>query len=325
MLILIDISSLKGIFRIQRQINNYLFSYLVHYPINYQYKVRFAFTNMSYQNPTEESYGTDTLSSSQQQNLLPNVGISNSSRGQGTTLPEITSKLRFSNCGASIFIVLFHTVPRIVNPIRLAMLLASPVQFVLELVLGCFALSLFFVEARIPIIGERVLDLVRRCKIDLDVARGRMTVLMIMTGACGMIQYLNYVSKYGGDEYIPLVPDDTGGESNANSTIVANATLSNPTMDTSDTAISVDIDDGSKRRAHSFVFIILYCIISAPTMWILVALMIYTLYIMQTYPDYEHSRAYVEPSESGGIAPNTGSDGYQTAGAPFWAKPAGIY
>ena len=277
---------------------------------------------MSYQNPTEESYGTDTVSS---QNLLPNVGISNSSRGQGTTLPEITSKLRFSNCGASLFLVLFHTVPRIVNPIRLAMLLASPLQLVLELVLGCFAFSLFVVEARIPIVGERMLELVRRCKIDLDLARGRMTALMIMTGACGMIQYLIYDSKHDGDEYIPLVPSNTGDESNTNSTMVGNATLSNTTMDTSDTAISVDIDDGSKHRDHSFAFVILYCIISAPTMWALIALMIYTLYIMQTYPDYEYSRAYAEPSESGGVTSNRGSDEYQTAGAPFWAKPAAIY
>jgi hypothetical protein len=281
---------------------------------------------MSYQNPTQEHYGADDGTSQQQHLLNPNVGIPNSSRGEGTTLSEISSKLRFLNCSASLFVILFHSLPRILNPIRLAVLLASPIQLISEVVLACCALSLLLVEARIPMLGLKALEIVRRgSKIDLDTARGRVVMLVIMAGSCGLIQYLLFVSKHGDGGRDSSPQSDSTHESNdympaGNITSFNNTTSFNKTMNTMS---PINNYDGNKHQT-SILSLLIQSTIVSPTMWVLISLVIYTTYVMQTYPDYVHSRAHPEPSlvHNSSINTQNRSVGYQNSGIPSWAQPA---
>lgn len=283
---------------------------------------------MSYQNPAQECYGTDNNPSQGQQLLNPNVGVSNSSRGEGTTLSEITSKMRFLNCGTSLFVILFYAVP-LLNPIRLTMLLASPTQLILEVLVACCALSLFIVEAGIPIIGERVLESVRRTSIDLDLAKGRLMALMIMATACGMVQYLVYVSKHGNGAASIAVDDGAAIDTEA----VVNATFAENTT-TSNVSSSNDIPDtGSRMKSHqskqhtsNILSAMIQSTIISPTMWILISMIVYTLHVMQTYPDYVYKRAYPEHFgldrvSTANATNTTGSGMYQNLGNPSWAQP----
>jgi len=274
---------------------------------------------MSYQNPTrpatQESYGEDDAAASSHQRLLPssnqssnlatpNVGVSNSSRGQGTTLSEIASKLRFMNVAASMFVILFHSFPIALNPFRLTSLLASPIRLVLEAILAILALALFVVEGQIPFVGQKVLDLMRgnryeRKFLDIDTARGRLNVLMIMAGACGLINYLTVVAQlHTGVNDVATRNDDTHEEVTistfSNATVANNSAIDNRMIDSrSNNNIS-----GSHKSFALSQHILVHCIIFSPTMWFLVSLVIYTIYIMQTYPDYVQLRAFPEPSLS---------------------------
>lgn len=279
---------------------------------------------MSYQNPTQECYGADNAPSQNQQLLNPNVGVPNSSRGEGTTLSEITSKMRFLNCSASLFVILFHTFPRVINPIRFAILLASPIQLVLEIVLASCALSLFVVEARVPVIGQRVLEIVRRTTIDLDAAKGRVTILLSMAAACGMIQYFVYVSKHGQSGVDDAATSSIDTSPIINSTFIENATTSNTSLENRVDSAS-NVSSPSITHHQTNLDIIFHCTIVSPTMWILISLIIFTLYIEQTYPEYACARGY--PDTPGASSANVNATntnrggGYQNSGVPSWAQP----
>lgn len=237
--------------------------------------------------------------------------------------------MRFLNCSASLFVIVVHTLPRVVNPIRLVVLLASPVQLILEILLGCCALSLLALEARIPIIGQRILEITRRSAIDLDSPKGRVAVLTIMTVTCGMIQYFMYVSKHGqsnaeNSSLVDVAADrsvDTEGIANSTSDEIAST--SNATALANADASSSISNHHTTWQANTFLYTVIQSSIISPSMWVLVSLIVYTMHIMQIYPDYVHARAYPEPSNgsAANVVNASGVGGYQNLGAPSWAQP----
>ena len=153
----------------------------------------------------------------EEEGLLPddvNIGVPNSARGDGTATAELVAKLRFLNCAACLFILLFHSPPLLLNPVRLTLLVSSPVRMVLEILVALLALFLLLVEARIPILGERVLMLMTKlsvgsCQcIDLDVARGRVLALSIMGSCLVLINYLALAASGGVPSSAPSGSDD---------------------------------------------------------------------------------------------------------------------
>lgn len=90
-----------------------------------------------------------------------NVGASNSARGEGTTTAELVTKVRSLNCTTCLIVLLFHTLPIVLNPIRLVLLIASPARFIMEIAVALLALVVFMVDARIPVFGEKVILFVR--------------------------------------------------------------------------------------------------------------------------------------------------------------------
>lgn len=89
--------------------------------------------------------------------------------------------------------------------------MASPIRLILECFIAVLVFSLLFVEGRLPVLGEKVLVIMqgfvlggRQC-LDLDVAKGRVTALMIITGAVGLINYLT-IGTSGSSE----TPTDVG-------------------------------------------------------------------------------------------------------------------
>ncbi|KAL7522337.1 hypothetical protein ACHAWX_007025 [Stephanocyclus meneghinianus] len=319
-----------------------------HYCQKFITSLRIRQETMSYQNPTrpatQESYGEDDATTSSHQRLLPssnqssnlatpNVGVSNSSRGQGTTLSEIASKLRFMNVAASMFVILFHSLPIAMNPFRLTSLLASPIRLVLEAILAILSLALFVVEGQIPFVGQKVLDLMRgnhyqRKFLDIDTASGRLNVFMIMAGACGLINYLTVDSRLHNVATRNYDSHEEVMDSTFSNATFANASAIDNRMIDSRSNNNKNIS-GSHESFGFFLYILVRCTIFSPTMCFLVSLVIYTIYIMQTYPDYVHLRAYPEPSLSESTASRERAvavnyreegSGYQSS-APSWAKP----
>lgn len=244
--------------------------------------------------------------------LLPgdsniNVGSSNSARGEGTTTQELAAKLRFLNCGACLFILLFYSLPIFLNPIRLTLLVASPVKLILELIVGVLALFILLVEARIPILGEQVLILMRgvafgrfQC-LDLDVARGRVLALVIVGSSMTMINYLSHngvpPSKSSGDE-------PTSDE------------LYIPSANITD--FGTDDTSASDVSASSLFMIIIQCTIFSPSILIVLTLTAYTLYVVHIFPEYSEARAYsIQDGSSTSTTPATASSG------PSWASHVG--
>ena len=256
----------------------------------------------------EESYDSSTITG----RLLPdsgiNVGASNSARGDGTTAAELVTKFRLLNCGACLFIILFHTLPIIFNPIRLTVLISSPVRLILELIVGILASFLFLVEARVPILGEKVLILMRKFAvgrnqyIDLDVARGRALVLMIMGGSLGLINYLAHngvsSSKSGGE---------TSDEISIPSSNITDSANDDASANNGDVSVSADF-------SVSTLFIIIQSTVFSPTTLIVFILSAYTLYVLNSFPEYAESRAYSIQDESDTAAASTG---------PSWVSNVG--
>lgn len=238
------------------------------------------------------------------------------------------------------------------NPFRLTLLLASPLRLVLECIVALLAACLFLVEARIPIVGDKVVALMKRyCTVggrqwlDLDIARGRVGSLMVMAFAVGAVNYLN-VAKSGGVS--------VGGAASIvePTTAFANVTSSNATTIVGDQTMSTATTANATTNSTSanalstvvtVLLLILQSAIFSPTMWILVSLSIYTMYIMRTFPEYAQWRAYshvqsgvdtasqTTPRVAFGGGDNSGGTdvvgggvggGYQSVGSgPSWAQP----
>lgn len=273
---------------------------------------------MSYQtnpSPVVESY----------ERLLSdvNVGASNSALGEGTTTSELLSKLRFLNCVACLFIILFHTLPILLNPIRLTLLVSSPVRLILELIVGILALFLFLVEARVPFLGEKVLIFMRKFAvggfqcIDLNVATGRVLALTIMGCCIAMKNYLALhiqdggvpSNKSGGDTDTEPIPDEI-----SNST-----TASNITDDMGGNENTSGNDDMMIGNSSSTLLIILQCTVFSPSVVIMLLLAGYTLYITHTFPEYAQERAYsIENDENDRTITGAASTG------PSWVNSTNV-
>lgn len=283
-------------------------------------------TMSSYQsNPTrivQESYDSSTLNGRLLHDNGINVGASNSARGMGTTTAELVAKTRFLNCCACLFILLFHTLPILLNPIRLTLLLSTPMRLLLQLIIAVLALGLLLVEARIPILGEKVLVLIRKVPcFDMNIPKGRVFALMIMGVCLVWINYMNLGSnafshsKSGGDER--SIPSASANMTNATDSL-SNVTESGNENDS-------DIATYSKSDSTIMLFVILQCLAS-PSVLILVALSVYTIYLMHTFPEFSMNRAYeiVEsdttttipaatgPSWTSNVGSSVRGSGYQT-------------
>ncbi|KAL7535245.1 hypothetical protein ACHAWF_005102 [Thalassiosira exigua] len=285
---------------------------------------------MSYQsNPgraVQESYDDASANDAGTGPLLPNVGASNSARGEGTTAAELVAKFRFLNCSACLFVLLVHTLPIALNPIKLALLVSSPLKLIAEVILGLLALLLLAVEARIPILGEKALTVTngiavggRRC-MDLDTARGRVLALTLMAGSLGLINYLAMAVHKA-----PSSPDNREDASE-----IESGEAPEPSSNNTDAGIVDDtIDAGDNEAPASVLLVIMHCTVFSPTMWVLLLLLGYTLYVVHAFPEYAQSRGYstqdeaptqtnasTRPSWLSGNAGDfaAGTSGYQTVG-----------
>lgn len=257
----------------------------------------------------QESYGADNDAHSSS-----NIGLSNSARGEGTSLPEMVAKLRFFNCTVCAYIILFHILPILLNPIKLALVLKSPIRLILEIIVAMLSVSLFTVESRMPIFGEKLLHfLFRKCRLpistggnrgmqllDLDVARGRVVCITVMTLCIGMVNHLNSKPHSGtgttASNNVDNVVDNDVQESMINGTNSSSPALFNETTVTEVTAEAAtgDIQDENNNNTAilGFLSAIFYSTVFSVTMWFLLTLLVYNLYVMKEYPSYAEYRAF---------------------------------
>ncbi|KAL9188377.1 hypothetical protein ACHAXT_006755 [Thalassiosira profunda] len=261
----------------------------------------------------------------EEEGLLPddvNIGVPNSARGDGTATAELVAKLRFLNCAACLFILLFHSLPLLLNPVRLTLLVSSPVRLVLEILVALLALFLLLVEARIPILGERVLILMSKlsvgsCQcIDLDVARGRVLVLSIMGACLVLINYLALAARGGVPSSSPSGSDDADVGVDAGGADATNVTSANITADPGHDA---HVGKDNETVFASAFFVVIRCIVFSPSIWIILLLVGYTIYVMQTFPEYSESRGYSIQTGRSNAATETASEG------PSWASNVGNF
>ena len=193
------------------------------------------------------------------------------------------------------------------NPVRLTLLLKSPVRLVLEAIVGMVALSMLITEAQVPILAEKILVLFRKFAVgnvqlvDLDVARGRVVAIVIMTLAMGMMNHLNshysHDNSNSNDTVDPTVVSDDDGGNGMNSTAPMNETIvdiDNATSSTLDpTTFTYNNNSNDNHNAIiGFLLAIMYSTIFSLSMWILLALLSYTLYVIREYPSYAEYRVF---------------------------------
>lgn len=272
-----------------------------------------AYQSASSRPAAQESYGADNDAHSSS-----NIGLSNSARGEGTSLPEMVAKLRFFNCTVCAYIILFHILPIVLNPIKLALVLKSPIRLILEIIVAMLSVFLFTTESRMPIFAEKLLHfLFRKCRLpistggnrgmqllDLDVARGRVICITVMTLCIGMVNHLNSKPHSGtgttaSSNSVDNVVDNDVQESminGTNSSSPAAVELFNETAATAVTAEAAtgDIQDENNNNTAilGFLSAIFYSTVFSVTMWFLLTLLVYNLYVMKEYPSYAEYRAF---------------------------------
>ena len=158
---------------------------------------------------------------------------------------------------------------------------------------------------------------------DMNIPKGRVLALMIMGVCLGWINYMNL----GSNAFIS--PSTSGGDEISiptASTNITNATdsLSNVTESGNENDSDIPTSD-SKNDSTIMLFVILQCMAS-PSVLILVALSVYTIYLMHTFPEFSMNRAYeiVEsdttttvpaatgPSWTSNVGSSVRGSGYQT-------------
>ena len=157
---------------------------------------------------------------------------------------------------------------------------------------------------------------------DMNIPKGRVFALMIMGVCLGWINYMNLSSNAF------ISPSTSGGDERSiptASTNMANATdsLSNVTESGNENDSDIGID--SKNDSTIMLFVILQ-VMASPSVLILVALSVYTIYLMHTFPEFSMNRAYeiVEsdttttipavtgPSWTSNVGSSVRGSGYQT-------------
>ena len=189
------------------------------------------------------------------------------------------------------------------NPIRLALLLKSPVRLLLEIIVGVVAISMLITEAQVPIFAEKILILFRKCRVgnvqlvDLDVARGRVVAIVMMTMAIGTMNHLNSHYSHGNNNNNSDTADSTtvddGGIEIMNSTAVMNETIvdiDNATTSAYDPVSTYSSDN--HNAIVGFLLAVIYSTVFSLTMWILLSLLSYTIYVIREYPTYAEYRAF---------------------------------
>lgn len=266
----------------------------------------------------EEHYDDDALPSERfvDSVISVNTGRTNSARGEGTTTAELVAKFRFLNCCACLLVLMIHALPTVLNPIRLTLLFSSPIKCMLEFLVALLGLSVFFVEARIPILGEKVMFQIIefaggkiRC-MDLNVARGRVLALMIMGAS---ISFINYTTVHARDvisssENVGGSPIEIPGGVNITAT---NTTDSSPGSNTSTTMTNV-------VASVSTMFVILQCTVFSPVVVILFSLSAYTLSVIRDFPEFAQVRAY-EIQDDSDAGASLGASGFTR---PSWVSNA---
>lgn len=258
-----------------------------------------------------------------------NTGITNSARGEGTTTSELVVKFRLYNCAVCLVIILLHTIPMILNPFRLMHLITTPIQFLLELQMAILTLSLFLIEARIPILGEKVLLLFRDLAginqwMDLNVARGRMLALIIMGTTFSMLNYMSISgvknvssSKIMNDGL--LIPDCVyAGTCNITTTtnMTANITSFSP-------GIGPVIISGDDAHSKSFLLAILQSTLFSPTVLVVFGLAAYTLHVMHNFPEFEKVKSYeIDDGNVRNPIPNITIPSLRDFARPSWVANA---
>ena len=246
-----------------------------------------------------------------------NTGLANSGRGEGTTTPELVSRFRFLNVSASLSVLLFHTLGLLLNPMRLGVLLTSPVRVLLEAAAGSLALALLVVEARVPLLAERVLR-----RVDLDGAGGRAAALAAV-GACIVLSgYLTTASGGAGTGATdPVGPAIDGGGDGAAIIDSGNYTAANAT----DGANATDVaykhgGSGGGQPTGSFVAAIVVTALTSPTALIVLAAAAYTARTVYDHAGFAEHRHYnlAMGGRPGGALTPTGE-----SGRPSWTAAVG--
>ena len=260
-----------------------------------------------------------------------NTGITNSARGEGTTTSELVVKFRFYNCAVCLVIILLHTIPMIFNPFRLMHLITSPIQFLLELCMAILTLSLFLIEARIPILGEKVLLLFRDLAggrinqfMDLNVARGRMLALIIMGATFSLLNYMsiNGVKDVSSSKIMNdglLIPDCVyAGTCNITTTtnMTANITSFSPGI-----GPVIFSDDDAHRK--SLLLAILQSTLFSPSVLVVFGLAAYTLHVMHIDPQFEKVKSYeIDDGNVRNTIPNITIPSLRDFARPSWVADA---
>ena len=248
-----------------------------------------------------------------------NTGLANSGRGEGTTTPELVSRFRFLNVSASLAVLLFHTLGLLLNPMRLGVLLTSPVRVLLEAAAGSLALALLVVEARVPLLAERVLR-----RVDLDGAGGRAAALAAV-GACIVVSgYLTTASGGAGTGATDPVGPVIGGGGGDEAAIIdsGNYTAANAT-DSADGLGGVDdplSGSGGGQPTGSFVAAIVVTALTSPTALVVLAAAAYTVRTMYDHAGFAEHRHYnlAMGGRPGGALTPTGE-----SGRPSWTAAVG--
>jgi hypothetical protein len=238
-----------------------------------------------------------------------NVGRSNSARGEGTTTEELVTKIRSMNCVASLTVLVLHTLPGVLNPMRLMVLISSPIRLIAEILVASLALFLLLVEARIPVFGEKAILYVRGIAgshnfIDLNLASGRVFALIAMSGLLALTNLLTA-------GFFSALTYGNGGPSSVveltNATAVNNSSNNN--------IQSKDMSSAASGPSPLFIFI--QCTLFSPTIVMLSLSIIYTLYLMQNFPEFANSTAYecLPP-----IGPNSEITPVTDSGRPSWVS-----
>jgi hypothetical protein len=229
-----------------------------------------------------------------------NTGRTNSARGEGTTTAELVAKFRFLNCCACLLALLIHVFPIVLNPIRLTLLFSSPIKLMLESLVASLALSVLLVEARIPILGEKVMSQIRefaggriRC-MDLNVAWGRVLALMIMGASISLINYKDIISSSKNDGGPPI---EVPGVVNNTATNTTDSSLGSHTSTTMTSDVS----------SISTLFVIVQCTVFSPIVVILFSLSAYTLGVIRDFPEFAQVRAYEIQVDSDAVASSRAS------------------
>jgi len=198
---------------------------------------------------------------------------------------------------------------------------------ILELAVAIVSLFLFIVEARIPILGEKVLLLMRRIfsfgnlqLLDMNVARGRVFTLVTIGLFLGLINYISLDITNASDsanigDIIPIptsIAEDIVSNTTSNITNASNMTeFTGMEGDDNTKAIS-----SSNASSTSILFIIMQC--TSLPIWFVIAVVVYTIYVMHTFPDFSRHKAY-DDLESPDDALTPVSTG------PSWTSNVGTY